>query len=133
MKRRLAREMVLKVLFQVDIGKIELDVALENILEEEESNRVKEFVRTLVNGTMENLEKIDEVINQFAHEWTIDRMAGVDRNILRLASYEILFVDDIPSAVSINEAVELAKIYGAEESAKFINGILGNIVRNVLV
>lgn len=132
MKRRLAREMVLKVLFQLDIGNIDLDVALENVLEEEESCQVKDFVRTLVKGTVENLPKIDQVINQFAREWTVDRMAGVDRNLLRLAVYEVLFLDDIPSAVSINEAVELAKIYGTEESSKFINGILGNVVRNVL-
>lgn len=132
MKRRLAREMVLKVLFQLDIGNVDLDVALENVLEEEESCRVRDFVRTLVKGTVDNLPKIDQVINQFAHDWTVDRMAGVDRNLLRLAVYEVLFVDDIPSAVSINEAVELAKVYGTEESSKFINGILGNVVRNVL-
>jgi len=131
-RRRLAREMVLKVLFQIDIGKVDVDLALETILEEEESCWVKEFVRSLVRGTIDNLDKIDEMINRFAREWTVDRMAGVDRNVLRLAVYEVLFLDDIPSAVSINEAVELAKIYGTEESSKFINGILGNIVRNVL-
>jgi len=131
-KRRLAREMVLKILFQVDIGKTDLEVALENVLEEERSCRVKDFVRTLAKGTLENLTKIDGIINRFAHEWTVDRMAGVDRNLLRLAIYEILFLDDIPSAVSINEAVELAKIYGNEESSKFINGILGKIVRHEL-
>lgn len=131
-RRRLAREMVLKVLFQIDVGKVDLDLALETVLEEEESCWVKDFVRSLARGTMENLQKIDEMINRFAREWTVDRMAAVDRNILRLAVYEILFLDDIPSAVSINEAVELAKIYGTEESSKFINGILGNVVRNVL-
>lgn len=132
MRRRLAREMVLKTLFQVDIGKVEVEMALETVLEEEESGWVKDFVRSLVRGTMDNLAKIDETINNFAREWTVERMAGVDRNILRLAVYEVLFVNDIPSAVSINEAVELAKIYGTEESAKFINGILGNLVRNAL-
>lgn len=132
MRRRLAREMVLKVLFQLDLGKTDLDIALENVLEEEESCRVKDFVRSLVKGTIDSLPKIDEVINRFAHEWTVDRMAAVDRNLLRLAVYEIMFLDDIPSAVSINEAVELAKVYGTEESSKFINGILGNIVRSVL-
>jgi len=131
-RRRLAREMVLKVLFQLDLGKTDLDIALENVLEEEESCRVKDFVRSLVKGTIDSLPKIDEVINRFAHEWTVDRMAAVDRNLLRLAVYEIMFLDDIPSAVSINEAVELAKVYGTEESSKFINGILGNIVRSVL-
>jgi len=132
LRRRLAREMVLKTLFQVDIGKVEVEMALETVLEEEESGWVKDFVRSLVRGTMDNLAKIDETINNFAREWTVERMAGVDRNILRLAVYEVLFVNDIPSAVSINEAVELAKIYGTEESAKFINGILGNLVRNAL-
>lgn len=132
MRRRLAREMVLKTLFQLDIGKVDLDLALETVLEDEESGWVKEFVRSLVKGTLENANKIDQTINGFAHGWTIDRMAGVDRNILRLAVYEIMFLDEIPSAVSINEAVELAKIYGTEESPKFINGILGNLVKSVL-
>ena len=76
-------------------------------------------------------EKIDQLIEQYSKDWKLDRMAAVDRNLLRLAIYEILYMPDIPSAVSINEAVELAKIYGSDESAKFVNGILGNLVRQL--
>lgn len=129
-RRRLAREMVLKVLFQMDLGKIEMDLALQTVLEEEENGWVREFVRSLVKGTVEHQERIDQLIEQFAKDWTLERMAAVDRNLLRLAIYEILYIPDIPSAVSINEAVELAKVYGSRESSKFVNGILGNLVRN---
>ena len=131
MKRRLARELVLKTLFQIDLGKVDTALALETVLEEEDNTWIKEFVRSLVRGTEEHQEKIDQLIEQYSKDWKLDRMAAVDRNLLRLAIYEILYMPDIPSAVSINEAVELAKIYGSDESAKFVNGILGNLVRQV--
>lgn len=131
MKRRLARELVLKILFQIDLGKVDTALALETVLEEEDNTWIKEFVRSLVRGTEEHQEKIDQLIEQYSKDWKLDRMAAVDRNLLRLAIYEILYMPDIPSAVSINEAVELAKIYGSDESAKFVNGILGNLVRQV--
>ena len=131
MKRRLARELVLKTLFQIDLGKVDTALALETVLEEEDNTWIKEFVRSLVRGTGEHQEKIDQLIEQYSTDWKLDRMAAVDRNLLRLAIYEILYMPDIPSAVSINEAVELAKIYGSDESAKFVNGILGNLVRQV--
>lgn len=131
MKRRLARELVLKILFQIDLGKVDTALALETVLEEEDNTWIKEFVRSLVRGTEEHQEKIDQLIEQYSKDWKLDRMAAVDRNLLRLAIYEILYMPDIPSAVSINEAVELAKIYGSDESAKFVNGILGNLVRQL--
>lgn len=131
MKRRLARELVLKILFQIDLGKVDTALALETVLEEEDNTWVKEFVRSLVRGTEEHQERIDQLIEQYSKDWKLDRMAAVDRNLLRLAIYEILYMSDIPSAVSINEAVELAKVYGSDESAKFVNGILGNLVRQL--
>lgn len=131
MKRRLARELVLKTLFQIDLGKVDTALALETVLEEEDNTWIKEFVRSLVRGTGEHQEKIDQLIEQYSTDWKLDRMAAVDRNLLRLAIYEILYMPDIPSAVSINEAVELAKVYGSDESAKFVNGILGNLVRQI--
>ncbi|MDI3281073.1 MAG: transcription antitermination factor NusB, partial [Bacillota bacterium] len=73
--------------------------------------------------------KIDRVISQYAIDWHLDRMANIDRNILRLAVYELLFLPDVPASVSVNEAVELAKKYGDVNSPRFINGILGNVVR----
>lgn len=131
MKRRLARELVLKILFQIDLCKVDTALALETVLEEEDNTWIKEFVRSLVKGTEEHQERIDQLLEEYSTDWKLDRMAVVDRNLLRLAVYEILYMPDIPSAVSINEAVELAKIYGSDESAKFVNGILGNLVRQI--
>ncbi len=88
---------------------------------------VKEFGRRLLDGTITHLPEIDEKLRTYAREWSLERMANVDRNILRLALYEMLYLDDVPLSVSINEAVELAKIYSTPDSGRFINGILGKI------
>ena len=88
-----------------------------------------EFVARLVRGTLERVDEIDYRLSQLATDWSLDRMANVDRNVLRLAAFEMLFLEDVPVNVSINEAVELAKAYGTAESGKFVNGILGNLVR----
>ncbi len=86
------------------------------------------FAQELIKGTVEHLVEIDQKIATFAEGWTIGRMGNVDRNLMRLATYEIFFRDDIPERVSLNEAIELAKRFGGEESAKFINGILDRLV-----
>jgi transcription antitermination factor NusB len=79
-------------------------------------------------GTVENLAEIDRIIAAYSKDWQLDRLARVDRNIMRLAVYEILYREDIPAGVSVNEAVELAKIFGGEDSGRFVNGILGRVV-----
>jgi len=129
MKRRRAREYALQILFQLDIIKTSFDENLfKNFWEEsEEEEDVKEFASALIRGTLEHLEEIDKAIEQVAEHWSLKRMAVVDRNILRLATYEFLYRNDIPPLVTINEAVEIAKKYGTEESSAFINGVLDKI------
>ncbi|MFZ5753863.1 MAG: transcription antitermination factor NusB, partial [Bacillota bacterium] len=91
----------------------------------------KNFALYLINGVVAHLAEIDKIIRQFAVEWELERMATVDRNIMRLALFEILYSDNVPEAVATNEAIELAKSYGSEESARFTNGILGNIIKHL--
>jgi transcription antitermination protein NusB len=104
---------------------IEPDVALTNVLEEEE--KMDAYLQQLVLGFIENQERIDGHIRENLEKWSFDRLAKVDRNILRLGVYELLFVEDVPNKVVINEAVEIAKIFGDDQSSKFINGVLSKV------
>jgi N utilization substance protein B len=132
MSRRLARETALKILFQVDVGRLTVDEALENTHEEFKlSDSVWDFTVDLVKGTAGKLAEIDRLLSVFSKDWQVERMANIDRNILRLAVYELLLVPDVPASVTVNEAVELAKRYGDADSAKFVNGILGNVLRQL--
>ncbi|MDD4169034.1 MAG: transcription antitermination factor NusB [Desulfotomaculaceae bacterium] len=131
MSRRRARERALQVLFQVDLGNAEPAKAFKNLDENFGAlNENKDFARMLVDGTLAHLEAIDQVIAGISKDWDIKRMANVDRNIMRLALYEIYYCKDIPNSVSINEAVEMGKSFGGEVSGKFINGILGRVLEN---
>lgn len=131
-KRRNARELALKMLFPMDVGKMSWEEVMQYTLDERKvSQEVKDFALDLVRGTLDNLKEIDKRIRGLAVGWTLERMVSTDRNILRLAIYEILFREDIPWRVSIDEAVELSKKYGTEDSGKFVNGILGNLVRSL--
>lgn len=131
MSRRQARERALQVLFQVDLGHADPDQAFINMNENFGAlSNNEDFARMLVNGTLAHLEAIDRVIAGISKDWNIKRMANVDRNIMRLALYEIFYCKDIPNSVSVNEAVDLGKAFGGEESGKFINGILGRVVEN---
>jgi N utilization substance protein B len=91
----------------------------------------EDFTEKNVFGVIENLLFIDQVIAAVSKDWNVERMANVDRNIMRLALYEVFFCDDIPNNVSVNEAVDLGKKFGGDESGKFINGILGKIIENI--
>ncbi|MDQ0481718.1 transcription antitermination factor NusB [Guptibacillus hwajinpoensis] len=126
MKRRHAREKAIQVLFQIDVTDTDPREALEHVLNEGEGD---EFLSELVFGTLENLEKIDEVIKQNLVNWSFSRIGNVDRSVLRMASYEMVIRDDIPVNVSLNEAVELAKLFGGEESGRFVNGVLSKIMQ----
>ncbi len=130
-KRTKAREFALQVLYQIDITHDSFDESLSNFWqaysEEAIEEQVKNFTNELVKGVTDNLDKIDAKINQCAANWQIKRMAVVDRNILRMSCYELMFRDDIPAKVSINEAIELAKKYSGPEAGKFVNGILDKI------
>jgi N utilization substance protein B len=131
MKRRKAREYALQILFQVDFTKKRID---SKDLEEfwsgkKESRSVKEFTEDIVRGTLNSIDEIDAMIERVTENWLLKRMAAVDRNILRFAAYEILYRKDIPSAVTINEAIEIAKKFSSAESAPFINGILDQLAK----
>ena len=154
-KRRRARELVLQFLFQVDMNppeewkvkkeetpdsqdprgnrKAELDDAVvERMIASfwesfKTEGDLRPFFTQLADGVLTHKDEIDEAINGASDNWKLSRMAVVDRNILRLSVYEILYIDDIPPSVTINEAIEIAKRYGSADSPSFINGILDNI------
>ena len=127
--RRRAREATLEVLFQMDLGKLSLDDALESVRGFGWSADDWTFIVDLAGGTRDALETIDVLIGGVAEHWTLERMATVDRNILRMAVCE-LQKQETPVGVVINEAVELAKRYSTEESGRFVNGMLGRIARS---
>ncbi|MBC9784899.1 transcription antitermination factor NusB [Heliobacterium chlorum] len=132
MSRRLGRETALQTLFQVDVGRVEPDFALKYTCKEfGVDEQTAEFARRLVEGAMANREAIDEIVRRLAKEWNLERMANVDRNLLRIAIFEMLYQEDVPLNVAINEAIELAKHFSGEESAKFVNGILGQLAREL--
>ena len=128
--RRRARIAALQALFEVDTAHHPPELALSQRLEESPLPEAgADFSRTLLQGALQHQSALDGVIQRIASEWPLAQMAPVDRNILRLAAYEMLFGDSTPPKVAINEAVELAKIYGTPESGKFVNGILGAYAR----
>jgi N utilization substance protein B len=131
MKRRKAREYALQLLFQIDFTKKELERKdLEEFWsDKKESRDIREFTEKLVKGTLESLEEIDSIIEKATENWFLKRMAAVDRNILRFAAYEILHRKDIPYAVTINEALEIAKKYSSAEAASFLNGVLDKLAK----
>lgn len=134
MSRRTDRKHAFVLIYQLPFHK-ELDgsEAVEHYLSqlEEDMDFDRPFIESEFNGTSSKLEQIDPLIAKYTEGWTIGRINKVDLAIMRLAVYEIMFVEDIPVRVSINEAVELAKVYGIDDSASFINGILGKIASAV--
>jgi N utilization substance protein B len=126
--RHKAREIALQVLYELDAVKHKPVESLNHILSRiEVSEDVVGFARILVDGVVTNREQLDQNIRDFAPAWPLDQISIVDRNILRLAIYEILHDSQIPVKVAINEAVELAKTYGSNNSSRFINGVLGSV------
>jgi N utilization substance protein B len=129
--RRKAREYALQMLFQWDITHDSIDQIITTFFStQEESEGVADFARRLVTRTVENVEKIDMLIQRHAEHWRLDRMATVDRNLLRLATQE-LFDNETPKTVVINEAIEIARRFSSQESPQFINGILDSIKKEL--
>ena len=124
MKRRTAREKALQALFQIDVSNTEPSLAIEHVLEGEPSD---DYLNHLVFGVVEQKAEIDPLIVENLDKWSLDRLATVDRNLLRMAAFEIKFSQEIPDNVILDEAIEIAKIYGDDQSSKFINGVLSNI------
>ncbi|MDP2182454.1 MAG: transcription antitermination factor NusB [Actinomycetota bacterium] len=127
LERTRARRQALQILYQREITGDDVGQILEHRSYSAEDGEPSAFCTSLVEGVEANLDEIDEQLSAISEHWTVLRMPLVDRNILRLAVYEILHVDDIPDSVSINEAVEMAKTYGGEDSSKFVNGVLGRL------
>jgi len=127
-KRTKAREYALQLLYQVDVTHADPQQTIQEFwTSRSASHDVKAFAIQLVQGTLEHLEEINRLIAMHANNWDINRMAVVDRNILRMGAYELLYLEEVPPKVCLNEAVELAKRFGDEESSKFVNGILDTI------
>lgn len=132
MKRRKAREFAIQILFQLDIRKEKPTVTVFKRFWEEHDvdDEVREFTEEIVKGASKHIAKIDKQIHACAKNWSLDRMATVDRNVLRMAVYEILYRMDIPANVTINEAIEIAKRFGTDDSGAFVNGILDSVARS---
>jgi transcription antitermination factor NusB len=132
-KRRRSRELAIKVLFYLEFFKgdpvLAFDLICKNFGAAEE---IKLFSKELVEGVCVHINELDELLSQASQHWRLERIARVDRSILRIALYELLYRDDIPPKVTINEAVDLGKKFGSEESGAFINGILDKIYHTLL-
>jgi len=123
MGRRESRETALQILFQLEFNDVLEERSLDHFWKNRKSQN-SEYVQELIKGVVSNKDEIDSLIQSYSKNWRLSRMLYIDRNILRLAVYEMLFEEGMPVAVAINEAVELAKKFGSNESAKFINGLL---------
>ena len=132
--RHLARALALQSLYEWDFHHLSAEKAQEiidrNLDEFAPELDEKPFARALLKGIMDHHADIDQAITTFAPDWPIERITTVDRNVLRIGIYELIFDDQIPSKVAINEAIELAKTFGGESSGKFVNGVLGAVYRD---
>ena len=124
MKRRTAREKSLQALYQMDIAKAEPEEAMESVLNG--AQRDEYFVK-LVTGIAENRDQIDGLIRGNLENWTLERLANIDRNLLRIAVYEMIHSDDVPVSVAMNEAIEIAKKFGDDQSSSFVNAVLSKV------
>ena len=131
MSRRLARQIAFQTLFEIDLAKSDVELALQRRLEGEAlSPDNQDYVQRVVRGVNGEIAALDAQIGAISKAWEVHRLGYTDRNILRLAIFEIVFMDDIPAGVTVNEAVELAKEFGDDESPRFVNGLLGTVVRD---
>ncbi|MEO3944396.1 transcription antitermination factor NusB [Gorillibacterium sp. CAU 1737] len=139
MKRRVAREIAIQSLYQMQMNEVSShDAIVAAVTEAEHDNEAElkvegeaiaiEFIQELVEGTTARLSILDEMLGDYLKGWKIDRLSKIDREVLRLAAYEMVFREDAPPKVVVNEAIELAKHFGTEESGKFVNGVLGKMI-----
>ncbi|NPA93032.1 MAG: transcription antitermination factor NusB [Chloroflexi bacterium] len=130
--RTRARSLALQVLYEVDLTGHPPGTAFRQRLEQEPlgSPRLEEFARAIIFGVLPLRPYLDKYIAQYAPEWPVEQIAPIDRNILRIALWEMAISDDTPTKVAINEAVELAKIYGSDSSPRFVNGVLGSLAQH---
>lgn len=139
MRRRLARELAVQSLYQMRMNEVEMEQAIRAVIEEalqenegelrqKNEDIAPEEVRELVAGTQEHLEVIDRLMQDYLKGWSLERLSKVDREILRLGVYEMIYRQDVPPKVVVNEAIEMSKHFGTEESGKFVNGVLGKMI-----
>ncbi len=133
MGRRETRENAMKLLYQIQIQKADIQEQIGMFIEENgiDNETDKEYLLDVVNGVLEKSAELDELIARHAKDWSVQRMPKVDLAIMRLSCYEMIYRDDIPVNVSINEAVELAKRYSGDQSKTFVNGVLGKIYTEI--
>jgi N utilization substance protein B len=130
--RRRGREAALQMLYQVDVSGVSPEQAVAQYWQHLGANREGEaFANKLVRGWAADRERIDSIIREVSQHWRLERMAKVDRNILRLATFELIALEDVPRRVTLNEAVELAKRFGSEGSAGFVNGVLDRVASDL--
>lgn len=132
MNRRKSREIAMKLLFEISFNKNNSEEVIENFKEENNCEDIDfDYVARIINGVINNKEFIDKKIEENSNKWKINRISKTNLSILRLATYEILYESDIPTKVSANEAVELAKSYSEEKSWSFVNGVLGSLINSI--
>ncbi|MEI7024661.1 transcription antitermination factor NusB [Paenibacillus sp. y28] len=142
MKRRLARELALQSLYQMEMNEVGARAAIAITIEEAQhdneaglevagSTISEQYVQELVEGVMVRKADIDDTLAQYLKGWKMDRLSRVDRQVLRLAAYELIYREDVPPKVVVNEAIELSKHFGTEESGKFVNGVLGKMLKEL--
>jgi transcription antitermination protein NusB len=141
-RRRVAREIAIQSLYQIEMNEVTVPEAVEMAVDEAQNDNeagmdvgddkvTPDFVQELVFGTRTHLAPIDEILSEYLKGWQIGRLSRVDREVLRLAAYEMVYRDDVPPKVALNEAIELAKHFGTEESGKFVNGVLGKMIKEL--
>ncbi|MDD9267522.1 transcription antitermination factor NusB [Paenibacillus sp. GCM10023248] len=142
MKRRVAREIAVQSLYQIQMNEATPQEAVQVAVHEAEHDNETQldikgdklnaaYIMELVEGTYNNKVRIDELLEEYLKGWAMDRLSRIDREVLRLAVYEMLYRDDVPPKVVVNEAIDLAKHYGTDESGKFVNGVLGKMIKEV--
>ena len=127
--RSKARKRALDILFAAELRSLDAVAALDGAIAEGEGP-TNEYTAVLVRGVAAHRERIDELLSDYAEGWTLDRMPAVDRNVLRLGLYELLYADDVPDPVAVTEAMALVRELSTDESPAFVNGVLGNLMRN---
>jgi len=131
-KRRSSRELALKFLYQFELNEGDLDEQIKLFLERNSSQEgVENFMKELVMSLVSKMKEVDEIIQKYSDHWILDRMTVIDRNILRIGACELLFNFSTPPKVVINEAIDIAKKYGNEDSPEFINGILDKVYNEI--
>lgn len=130
--RRETREWIIQFLFQLDFNPEPMDTALKDFWEERNPReREKKYAEEIIKGVVQHQDELDDRLSQYARHWHSERMAAVDRNVMRVALYEMLYREDVPPVVSINEAVHFAKDFSSFQSGRFVNGVLDKIRKDI--